>query len=74
MQKKGAIFLSCDLKDFFLTSPMDRPEYVKVPIRYFLDNSIARHNLNKLIHSSGNAYVIIKKGMHGLKHATILTY
>ena len=28
--KHGAQFLSCDLKDFFLATPMARPEYMKI--------------------------------------------
>ena len=31
--KKGTRFMSCDLKDFFLASPMKGSEYMKVPIK-----------------------------------------
>ena len=40
--KKGARFMSCDLKDFFLASPMKESEYIKVPIKYFPPNIIAK--------------------------------
>ena len=32
---KGAKLLSWALKDFFLASPMTKPEYMRVPIKYF---------------------------------------
>ena len=32
---KGAKFLSCDLKDFFLASPTTQPEYMRVLITHF---------------------------------------
>ena len=34
--KKGARFMSLDLKDFFLMSPMPVPEYMKIHIKTFL--------------------------------------
>ena len=33
--KKGAKFLSMDLKDMFLNTPMKEPEYMKIPYKYF---------------------------------------
>ena len=30
--KRGARFMSLDLKDCFLATPMNRPEYMKVPL------------------------------------------
>ena len=33
--KNGVKFLSMDLKDMFLHTPMRKSEYMKVPIKYF---------------------------------------
>ena len=33
--KNGARFLSMDLKDMFLHTPMDKPEFMKVQLKYF---------------------------------------
>ena len=63
----GTSFLSCDLKDFFLDAPIDRPEYIKIPIQYFPDNIIFEYNLDKPMHPSDHVYVRIKKSMYGLK-------
>jgi hypothetical protein len=43
----GAIFLGLDLKDFYLNTPMDRPEYLKMKLANFLDEVIAHYNLKE---------------------------
>ena len=30
---KGAKLLTCDLKDFFLATPMESPEFMKLPLK-----------------------------------------
>jgi len=50
--RKGAQFMSCNLKDFFLSTPIDAPEFMRIlnsfiPIdiweKYNLDSKVARH-------------------------------
>ena len=72
--EKGARFLSCDLKDFFLASPMNKPEYMKVHISKFPPDIIQRYKLELLQDDNGYVYIKIKKGMYGLKQAAILAY
>ena len=51
MQKNGAKFLSMDLKDMFLHTPMEQPEHMKVPIKYFPMDIQRKYNiLAMLIH------------------------
>ena len=70
---KGARFCSADLKDFFLASPMDKPEYAKVHIKYIPQDIIEQYNLLDIIHND-YAYIKIKRGMYGLKQAALLAY
>ena len=72
--KDGARFLSCDLKDFFLASPMESPEYMKIPYKYFPADIRKRYNLDAILHADGYIYCKINKGMYGLKQAAILAY
>ena len=65
--------MSCDLKDFFLASPMAKSEYMKVPIKYFPPDIIAQYKLDGLV-KNGYVYVEIMKGMYGLKQAAVLAY
>ena len=70
---KGAQFLTCDLKDFFLATPMAKPEFMKIPLRVIPSDIQQQYHLSELQH---NNYVFIKiqKGMYGLKQAAILAY
>lgn len=70
---KGARFCSADLKDFFLASPMKRPEYAKVHIKYIPQDIIDQYKLMDLVHND-YVYIKIKRGMYGLKQAALLAY
>ena len=72
-RKYGARFLSMDLKDMFLHTPMKTAEYMKVHLKYFPDDIIQKYSLNELAHN-GYVYIKIKKGMYGLKQASVLAY
>ena len=49
-----------DLKDMFLHTPMQRPEYMKVRLKYFPDDIIQQYTVNDLAHN-GHIYIKIKK-------------
>ena len=70
---KGARFLTCDLKDHFLASPMQRPEYMKIPITRFPPDIIEKYQLNMKVHH-GYIYCKIKRGMYELKQAALLAH
>ena len=72
--KDGARFLSADLKDHFLASPMEENEYMRIHARYFLDDIRLQYDIENLIDADGYVYVKIKKGMYGLKQAALLAY
>ena len=66
--------MSCDLKDFFLVSPMKESEYMKVLMKYFPQDMITKYNLEQLVDSRDNVFVKINIGMYSLKQAAILTF
>ena len=65
--------MSIDLKDMFLHSPMQDPEFMKVPIKYFPQDICNRYNLLSKVHK-GYIYIRIKKGMYGLKQGALLAF
>lgn len=71
--KNGACFLSINLKDFFLASPMKNLKFMRIPLKYIPDDIIDMYNLQNKIHNDFD-YVRIKNGMYGLKQAAILAY
>ena len=72
--KHGAKFLSCDLKDFFLASPMEKPEYMRILYKYIPQDIRTMYNLDEKVAPDGHIYIRIKKGMYGLKQAAVLAF
>ena len=62
-----------DLKDMFLRTPMHKPAYMKVLIKYFTEDINEKFNLDPLIHK-GYIYIKIKKGVCGLNQVSVLSY
>ena len=71
---KGARFFSADLKDFFLATPMDEPEYMCLHSKYFFDDIRNEYDIDSKIASNGYIYIRINKGMYSLKQVVILVY
>ena len=66
---KGTRFMSIDLKDFFLATPMKGNKYMRVNYKHFPDDIKKRYNLDDKATPSGNIFIKIKRGMYGLKQA-----
>ena len=60
--------MTADLKDFYLGTPMDRYEYMRIPIDMIPEAIIEQYNLRLLIHN-GAVFVEIRRGMYGLPQA-----
>jgi hypothetical protein len=71
---KGAKFMSMDLKDHFLASPMGRPEYMKMHKRHIPADIFEKYKLDQIVTPEGYVFIKIKKGMYGLKQAALLAY
>ena len=69
----SARFCSMHLKDIFLHTPMHSPELMKLAVKYFLHDIIENYNLNDSVHN-GYIFIKIKRGMYGLKQASVLAY
>ena len=67
----GAKFACCDIKNMYLDTPLDRFEYMKMPINLIPDEVIDFYNLRPHI-KNGFIYMEIRKGMYGLPQAGIL--
>ena len=63
-----ARFMVLDIKNFYYGTPMDRYEYMKLPIGLIPDEIVVQYKLHDLVHD-GYVYLEIRKGMPGLKQA-----
>ena len=68
----GAKFLSLDLKDFYLNTPLDRPEYLRLRLANFPEDVIEHYNLKEKVDKKGFVFVKCVHGMYGLPHAGII--
>jgi hypothetical protein len=68
---EGDKYMCLDVKNFYLGTPMDSFEYMRIPIKLIPQEIIAEYNLIYLV-SDGHVYVEVQKGMYGLPQAGIL--
>ena len=64
----NAKFMTIDNKDFYLNTPMERPEFMRLTLADLPDNIIKLYKLRDLVHD-GHVFVRIQKGMYGLPQA-----
>ncbi len=69
---KGACYCTIDLKDFYLMTPMTRPEYMCMKIKDLPEDFVIMYNLANKATSDRFIYTKIQKGMYGLPQAGIL--
>lgn len=60
-----AEFMTADIKDFYLNTPMEIYEYMRIRVEDIPADIINRYELDSKIHN-GFVYVEIRKGMYGL--------
>ena len=68
----GAKFLGLDLKDFYLNTPMDRPEFLRMKIETFPEDVIEHYKLREKADPNGFIFIRVERGMYGLPHAGII--
>jgi hypothetical protein len=64
----GAKFLVVDVKNFYYETPMERYEYMRIPLALVPLEIVDQYNLNTIA-KNGWIYLEIRKGMPGLKQA-----
>jgi len=70
----GPKFAYADLKDHFLATPMQDPEYMRLKYKYIPDDIKQKYKLADKVTSDGYVYIKIGKGMYRLKQASILAF
>ena len=68
----GARFMTMDIKNFYLGTPMKRFEYLKLKLSDIPQEIIDEYNLMEKVTPDGYVYVEIRRGMYGLPAAGLL--
>ena len=68
----NAKFMSINIKDFYLCTPMKRYEYFRMKIELFPEDIIQEYNLHNKVDATGNVHCEVRRGMYGLPQAGII--
>jgi hypothetical protein len=60
-----------DVKNFYLNTPLDQPEYMQLPLALIPEEIIEQYNLRELAYK-GIVFIEINRGMYGLPQAGML--
>ena len=71
LSTKGAKYMCLDIKNFYLTAPLDWYEYMKMPLSLFPTWTKEQYNLDKLA-KNRFVYVEMRRAVWGLPQAGIL--
>ena len=65
-------FMSIDIKDFYLCTPMKRYKYSCMKIKLFPEDIIQEYDLQNKVDAMGNIHCEVQQGMYGLPQAGII--
>jgi hypothetical protein len=68
----NAKFMTMDIKDFYLNTPMARYEYMRLRLADMPKDIIAHYKLDEIATPDGYIYCEIQKGMYGLPQAGLI--
>jgi hypothetical protein len=71
LSNDDAAMMIMDIKNYYLSTPLPRFEYMKMLLSRFPEEIVQKYNLNTLA-VDGWVYIEIRKGVYGLKQAGLL--
>jgi hypothetical protein len=68
----NAKFMTIDIKDFYLMTPMEWYEYFRMKLELFPPDIIEEYGLHNKVDADGNVFCEVRQGMYGLPQAGII--
>ena len=69
---KGARFMTIDISNFYLMTPLHRPKFIRMKLSDIPDKVINEYKLKEKATSDGSIYIKAKRGMYGLPQSGLL--
>jgi hypothetical protein len=69
---KGARFMTMDISNFYLMTPLKRPEYIRMKMSDIPEEIIAEYKLRDKVTDDGSIYIQANRGMYGLPQSGLL--
>ena len=63
---KGAKFMTADISNFYLNTPLTRPESLRLSLKDIPEEIIKEYKLRNIAADNGSIYIEVTKGMYGL--------
>jgi hypothetical protein len=70
---KDAKFMTMDISNFYLNTPMDRPEYIRMKLADIPDEIINEYKLKDLVEPDGSIFIAVLRSMYGLSQSGLLS-
>ncbi len=68
----NAKFMTINIKEFYLMTPMDWYEYFRMKLELFPPDIIEEYGLRDKVDADGNVFCEVRRGMYGLLQAGII--
>jgi hypothetical protein len=69
---KGARFMTMDISNFYLMTPLHQPEFIQMKLSSIPDKVIEEYKLREKATPDGSIYIRAKQGMYGLLQSGLL--
>ena len=69
---KDARFMTMDISNFYLMTPLHRPEFIRIKLGDIPDEVINEYKLREKATKNGSIYIRAKQGMYGLPQSGLL--
>jgi hypothetical protein len=69
---KGACFMTIDISNFYLMTPLHHPKFIRVKLSNIPDEVIEEYKLREKATKKGSVYIKAKQGMYGLLQSGLL--
>ena len=69
---RDAKFMTMDISNFYLMTPLKRPEYIRINIKDIPEEIIFEYNLRDIAMPNGFVHIVANRGMYGLPQSGLL--
>ena len=69
---RNAKFMTMDISNFYLMTPLKRPEYIRIRIKDIPNEIINKYKIRDIVDEKGSIHVQANRGMYGLPQAGLL--
>jgi hypothetical protein len=69
---KGACFMTMDISNFYLMTPLHRPKFIHVKLSNILNEVIEEYKLREKATKNSSVYIKAKRGLYGLPQSGLL--